>query len=272
MSNTTNNSGASAPVAALQIAQRLDVSLVDRGQVLIIGLGGIGLPLARAVATFLAGLCYGLDSLTVRLVLCDGDAYHAENAYRMDLPALGNKAAVLGGELLDRFLCPNFQVRWVSEYVTPANVARLIREHDCVLLACDNHATRHVVGQHCAGLSDVTLISGGNDGVDEGLRGTYGNVQVHVRRGQRDVTAPLDRFHPEIRHPQDRMPHDMSCLELVTAGVPQISFVNLAVASSMCNALLRLMMPTVEAPMYDEVSLDIVDAVSTPHWLSPPPG
>ena len=90
-SNTTNNTGASAPAAALQIAQRLDTSLVDRGQVLLIGLGGIGLPLARAVATFLAGLCYVLDSLTVRLVLCDGDAYHDENAYRMDLPGSGQQ-------------------------------------------------------------------------------------------------------------------------------------------------------------------------------------
>ena len=64
-----------------------------------------------------------------------------------------------------------------------------------------------------------------------------------MRRGGQDLTAPLDRFHPEIAHPQDRSPHDMSCLELVTAGVPQILFVNLAVASAMCNALLRLMMP-----------------------------
>jgi hypothetical protein len=254
--------------AAQLIAQRLDTSLVTRGRVLVIGLGGIGLPLTRAIATFLAGLCFAVDSLTIRLVLCDGDGYQEDNAYRMDIPGLGNKAGVLGADLLERLAHPNFLVRWVAEYVTPANVGRLIQEGDCVLLACDNHATRHLIGQHCAGLSEVTLISGGNDGVDERLRGTYGNVQVHVRRDGRDWTAPLDRFHPEIAHPQDRSPHDMSCLELVSAGVPQILFVNLAVASAMCNALLRLMMPEVGQPMYDEVGLDIVDAVSMPHWLS----
>jgi hypothetical protein len=89
-----------------------------------------------------------------------------------------------------------------------------------------------------------------------------------VRRDGRDVTAPLARFHPEIAHPQDRSPHELSCLELVSAGIPQIVFVNLAVASAMGNALLRLMMPEVEQPMYDEVGLDIVDAVNLPHWLS----
>jgi predicted ThiF/HesA family dinucleotide-utilizing enzyme len=254
--------------AAQQIAQRLDTALATRGHVLVIGLGGVGLPLARAIATFLAGLCFAIDALTVRLVLCDGDGYLEENTYRMDIPGLGNKAGALGADLLERFTCPNFLVRWVAEYVTPANVGRLIQDHDCVLLACDNHATRHLVGQHCAALPNVTLISGGNDGVEEGLRGTYGNVQVHVRRNGQDWTAPLDRFHPEIAHPQDRSPHDMSCLELVSAGVPQILFVNLAVASAMCNALLRLMMAEVGQPMYDEVGLDILDAVSMPHWLS----
>ncbi len=254
--------------AAGQIARRLDTSLVTAGRVVVIGLGGIGLPLARSVATFLGGLCYAVESLEVRMLLHDGDSYQDENTYRMDVPSLGNKAEVLGRELLERISCPNLQVRWITEYVTPDNVAQAVRDRDCVLLACDNHATRNVVGRHCATLDHVTLISGGNDGVEDGLRGTYGNVQVHVRRDGRDQTAPLDRFHPEIAAPTDRQPQDVSCLELVLAGVPQISFVNLAVASAMCNALLRLMTPNVDEPMYDEVNLDIVDGVCVPHWLS----
>jgi hypothetical protein len=236
--------------------------------VVVIGLGGIGLPLARSVATFLGGICYAVESLEVRLVLHDGDSYQDDNTYRMDIPSHGNKAEVLGHELLQRISCPNLQVRWVTEYVTPNNVGPAIHDHDCVLLACDNHATRNVVGRHCSALDHVTLISGGNDGVEDGLRGTYGNVQVHLRRDGQDRTAPLDRFHPEIAAPTDRQPHEVSCLELIRAGVPQISFVNLAVASAMCNALLRLMMPGVNEPMYDEVTLDIAEGVSVPHWLS----
>lgn len=254
--------------AASQIARRLDTSLVTAGRVVVIGLGGIGQPLARAVGTFLGGICFALEALDVRLVLYDGDSYHDENAYRMNVPSLGNKAEVLGGELLQQISCQNLQVRWVGEYVTPENVAQVVRDRDCVLLACDNHATRHVVGRHCATLEHVTLISGGNDGVEDGLRGTYGNVQVHVRREGRDQTAPLDRFHPEIAEPADRQPQDLSCLELVMAGVPQLSFLNLAVASAMCNALLRLMLLGLAEPMYDEANLDIVDGVCVPHWLS----
>jgi hypothetical protein len=60
----------------------------------------------------------------------------------------------------------------------------------------------------------------------------------------------------------------LSCLELAPAGAPQLLFANLAVASAMCNALLRLVLLRDGKPMYDEVALDIVDAVSTPLWLS----
>ena len=268
-----STSAASSPPAEM-IARLLDLSIVSRGRVVVIGLGGIGLPLTRALATFLAGLCHASpDVNNVQIVLCDGDAFNDGNAYRMDFPGCGNKAQTVGADLLQRIDIPGFQVRWVAEYVTPENITQLIREGDCVFLACDNHATRHLVGQHCAQtLHDVVLISGGNDGVEEGLRGTYGNVQVHLRRAGRDVTAPLDRFHPEIAHPPDHAPGDLSCLELIQSGVPQISFTNLAIASAMCNALLRLMMPVPGQPMYDEINLDILEAVSTPHWLSSVPG
>ena len=113
----------------------------------------------------------------------------------------------------------------------------------------------------------MVLISGGNDGLEQGLGGTYGNVQVHVRQGGINLTAPLTQFHPEIAPPQDVSPADASCRELAAAGVPQLSFTNLAVASAMCNALLRLLMPR-QQPMYDEVALDVWEALSRPHWLS----
>jgi hypothetical protein len=210
----------------------------------------------------------------IELVLCDGDAFQPENTYRMDVPAFGNKAEMVGRELLAKLAGSALVVRWVPQYVTRANVAELIREGDGVLLACDNHATRKIVGAHCAGeaLADVVLISGGNDGVENGLRGTYGNVQVYVRSGGRHVTAPIEQFHPEIAaaDPKDAAPDGLSCLEQAAFGAPQLSFVNLSVASAMCSALLRLMMPPAEERMYDEVALDICDAVSAPQWLSGP--
>jgi hypothetical protein len=95
-------------------------------------------------------------------------------------------------------------------------------------------------------------------------------VQSYVRNGGRHVTAPIEQFHPEIADPQDAVPDELSCLEQAAFGAPQLSFVNFAVASAMSSALLRLMMPPAGERMYDEVSLDILDAASAPHWLSGP--
>lgn len=259
----------------IQVIRRtLNVDIVTRGRVVLIGLGGIGVHVARPIATFLASLCDEATGANIELVLCDGDSFAAENAYRMDVIDFGNKAEDVGRELIERLATSALVVRWVSQYVTQQNVGDLVQDGDCVLLACDNHATRKLVGRHCSNglLANVVLISGGNDGIEEGRAGTYGNVQVYVRKNRKDVTAQIERFHPEIANPADRAPDELSCLELTVAGAPQLLFANLAVASAMCNALLRLMMSRDDQRMYDEVALDILDAVSVPFWLSGVPG
>lgn len=253
-----------------KIHAALDTTVITRGRVVFIGLGGIGMYVSKTAATFLAGLQRAIPDKETQLLLVDGDEFGFSNTYRMDVPAFGNKAESLGMEMLDRFNTPGFSVRWKPEYVTPENIAEIIQEGDCVLLAVDNHKTRKLVGQFARSLQNVVIISGGNDGVEEGLRGTYGNVQVHVRENGVDLTAPLDSYHPEIRDPVDKSPHEMDCLEAEAAGVPQISLVNLAVASAMCNALMRLMQPIPGERMYDEVCLDILEGVATPQWLSGP--
>ena len=259
----------SLPVSpADMIRQRLDLTIVTRSRVVLIGLGGIGLWLTRAVVTFLAGLRAPLhDCKAIHVLLVDGDAYGSENTYRMDVPDFGNKAAVLGGQILDNLTCSGLHVRWCEEFATEANVKRLVTEGDCVLLACDNHATRKLVSDRCSQLNDVVLISGGNDGVEAGSPGTYGNVQVYVRQGGDALSAALDEYHPEIAKPADTSPAEQSCLQWAVGGAPQLSFVNLAVASAICNALLRLLTKTVPEPIYDEVALDILEGVMTPHWF-----
>ena len=220
---------------------------------------------------FLGGLLQAMtDNEVVRVLLVDGDAFEPGNTYRMDVPDFGNKAVTLAKEFLQRFELPGLTVRPVPEFVTEENVGRLIRNGDCVLLACDNHATRRLVSRRCAAddIRDITLISGGNDGLEDGLRGSGANVQVFFRKGGRDVTAPLDRFHPEIAQPADKSPAELSCLEAAATGAGQIVFANFAAASAMCSALLRLLMPPPGEQPYDEVSLDILDARSLPHWLS----
>jgi hypothetical protein len=232
----------------------------EDGSVKLIGLGGVGQIVARYAALFIAAL--GTDA---RMVLIDGDTFEPSNASRMFFGGFGNKAAVTRDELLPRFSGTSLCLIAMEEYVTPANISRLIQETDLVLLTVDNHATRKLVNDHCARLSDVSLFSAGNDGVGPDAtgtsrRGTYGNVQVYLRKGGQDLTAPLTRHHPEIQTPADHLPSEQSCTELVMS-VPQILFTNLAVASALLNAL---WLHLCEATHYGELAFDIADGLMRP--------
>lgn len=254
---------ATLPETPIQaIRRQLRVELLTRGRVVIVGLGGIGLILSRYLTLFLASFA----EEEFRLLLCDGDAFEPANRYRMDVPDFDNKAAAVADQLSQLFGRSGLHLRWIPEFVTPANLEQVIQTGDCVFLCVDNHATRKLVSDRCRQLSDIVLISGGNDGVEHGQQGTYGNVQVYVREAGRDRTAPLDRFHPEIATPLDHNPAELDCMEQAAAGTPQLLFTNLAIASAMANALLRLLMCG-DRPIYDEVCLDIVEATSVPQWL-----
>jgi hypothetical protein len=238
----------------------LQPKLPAEASVKLIGLGGVGHIVARFGALFLASL----DG-DARLVLIDGDSFEPSNASRMFFGACGNKAAVVREELLPRFTDTNLSLIAVTDYLTPENIGRLIREGDIVLLTVDNHATRKLVNDHCARLQNVCLISGGNDGVGEDgggsvRRGTYGNVQVYLRQEGQEATPPLTRHHPEIQEPADHLPTDQSCTELM-ASVPQILFTNLAVASALLNTLWLYLCGALH---YSEVSFDIADGLMRP--------
>jgi molybdopterin/thiamine biosynthesis adenylyltransferase len=249
-----------------KIRRGLRTDLLTRGRVVVVGLGGIGLIVTRYLVLFLAA--FRDDEF--RVLLCDGDQFEPGNRYRMDVPDFDNKAVAVAASLAPTLGRPGLHLRSVPEYVTAKNVKRLIQPGDVVFLCVDNHATRKLVSDHCRRLADVVLLSGGNDGVEDGQSGTYGNVQVYVRQGGVDRNPPLDHFHPEISSPADRNPAELDCMELAADGAPQLLFANLAVASTLCNALLRLLMDGTQR-MYDEVCFDIAEAISTPHWLLAPP-
>jgi hypothetical protein len=213
----------------------------------VIGCGGIGGHVARHLCHFLHA-----ERRVAHVVLVDGDAFEERNRSRMRFASAGNKAVVLARELATEF--GFLAIDPVPEFVTPANVATLVDEGDLVFLAVDNHATRRLVDGRCAELTDVTLISGGNDGLDDG-DGTYGNVQVVRRAGGRALTSSLVRFHPEIREARDKLPSEQSCLELAAGGAGQLLFTNLAVASVMLNAFYALVCG---AQAYEEVYVDVL--------------
>jgi molybdopterin/thiamine biosynthesis adenylyltransferase len=216
-------------------------------QIKVIGIGGIGCALLPHLARYLQ-----TKGEAARVTLLDGDAFEARNADRQTFGRLGNKATVKAMELAQQFEGLSF--RAVAEYVTPENVETTVGSGDVVFLGVDNHATRRVVSDRCEKLEEVTLISGGNDYTD-------GNVQVYLRRADRDVTLPLTRLHPEIADPKDRSPHELSCEELSRGAAPQLLFANLAVASAMLNAFYACEMGKLQ---YGEVYLDILEGRANP--------
>ena len=243
----------------------LEPTLPDNATVKIIGLGGVGSIVARYLAIFLASL-----GRVVRLVFIDGDDFEHSNRTRT-FGSGGNKATVTHDDLAPHFAESSLSILAIEEFVTPENIGRLIRAGDIILLTVDNHATRKLVSDHCATLSDVCLISGGNDGVEKDAsghmrRGTYGNVQVYLRRAGADASPSLTRYHPEIAQPADKLPTDKSCTELITS-VPQILFANLTVATCILNTLLLHLS---DALHYSELAFDIADALMRPAPLPAP--
>lgn len=216
-------------------------------EIKVIGIGGIGCALVPFLARYL-----NYRGERARITLIDGDAFERRNADRQAFGTVGNKAKVKAAEMAREFHGLSF--RAIPEYITADNVGQYLQSGDTIFLAVDNHATRKLVSDYCEKLAAVTLISGGNDFTD-------GNVQVHIREDGRDRTAPITRFHPEIRNPSDRSPAEMSCEELMAQGAPQLLFANLAVASGMLNAYYSL---SEEKLPYGEVYLDIVEGKSNP--------
>ena len=227
-----------------------------RIEIKLIGVGGIGCALAPFLARYLQAERRATGE-EVRMTLVDGDDFETSNAARQSFEALGNKAKVKATELARGF--PGLSFRAIPEFVTAANLPHLIKSGDLVFLAVDNHATRRAVSRRCEELSDVVLISGGNDFTD-------GNVQVYIRRNGRDITLPLTRFHPEIADPKDKSPAEMSCEELAAIAAPQLLFMNLSIASAMLNAFYAWRSARLS---YGEVYLDILEGRAQPVARAP---
>ena len=239
------------------MAKRTERGPLDGRNIKVIGLGGIGSVVAQALAQFLASL-----RADCRVWLIDGDSYEESNRSRVVFGECGNKAIVKARELATA-ANGAISIVPVPKYVTPRNVSRLVEERDIVFLCVDNHATRRVVSKHCSGgtLRDALLISGGNDGIEEGRAGTFGNVMIYLRKSGRGRTNPLTKFHPEIAKPADKRPDQLSCAELAQSSAPQLLFTNLQVASAMLGAFYAWLTGRMD---YEEVFLDVAEGRMNP--------
>src|SRR5947209_1463963 len=101
--------------------------LPEDSRVKVVGLGGVGCVVLEYLGVFLKGL-----GRPVRLVLIDGDHFEPGNSRRMVFSTMGNKAEVKATEVLGWLGPSDVAVAAVGEYVTPANIANLIRPGDHV--------------------------------------------------------------------------------------------------------------------------------------------
>lgn len=210
-------------------------------QIKVVGIGGIGGSLLPTLSRYLS-----FGSSGVEITLIDGGRYVEKNRDRQVFDRVGNKAEVTATRLARD--SPQVYFRSQSEYLTDSNIVSLIREGDIVFLCVDNHATRKLVSDHCEDLSNVVVISGGNDYTD-------GSVQIFIRRDAENITLPLaNHYHPEIEKPQDENPGDVGCDELAESE-PQLLITNNAVAACMLNVFYAYLQGEVN---FDEVYLDIV--------------
>lgn len=234
-------------MACMATTDKLIPSLTPGTSVKIIGLGGVGSIVARYLSIFLASL-----NQDHRLVLIDGDHFESGNATRMIFGSQGNKAEVVMEELLPRFEYSRLSIVAIPQYVTKENLPQLVHKNDIVFLCVDNHATRKLADEYCCCQKPegVVLISGGNDGVTEDRKGTFGNVQLYHEDSE---TPTLTHYHPEIANPKDKHPNDVSCTEALVS-TPQILFANLAVASAMLNTFF---LHVCGASHYSELAFDI---------------
>jgi hypothetical protein len=228
---------------------------LHKRDVKVIGLGGIGSAVAYGIAQFMAFRAAGS-----RLFLVDGDIYEERNRERMRFAASGMNKTIAQAEELGAAFGDAISVIPVNCWATPTTIHRIFSERDICFLCVDNHKTRRLASNRAARLSDCVLISSGNDGVENGRTGTFGNVQIYIRRGARNVTNPLTRFHPEIARPPDKRPDEMGCVELASSA-SQIGFTNLAVASAALSAFYSWYCGGLS---HEEVFLDILRGSMVP--------
>jgi hypothetical protein len=219
----------------------------------VIGLGGVGGLVLRLLVQFLHS-----EGRRATVLAVDGDRFEERNRARMLFGHTGPKAVVLAGEIAELY-GDRVTIVPVPRYVTPRNVGDLIDEGDVIFCQPDNHATRRVVEQRCTRLRSVTLFSGGNDGVENGKTGTYGNVQVYRRRAGRNLSNPLSRFHPEIAQPADQLPGKGCAAALASA--PQLLFTNLTVTAAMLGAFYAWRAGQLD---FEEVYFDILTGRMVP--------
>jgi sulfur-carrier protein adenylyltransferase/sulfurtransferase len=120
-------------------------------RVLVIGCGGLGVP----VLQYLAGAGVG------RIGMVDGDKLEASNLHRQTLYALrdvGEHKAILAADRVSA-LNPEVDARAYTIRLTAANASELVSEYDLVIDCTDNFSTKFLLNDVCVRLGKPAIFS-----------------------------------------------------------------------------------------------------------------
>ncbi len=139
-----------------------------RARVLIVGVGGLGSP----VALYLAGAGVGT------LGLVDADTVSVTNLQRQVLYAQSATGAPKAIEARRRLLAlnPTLQVNAYPEFLTAENADRIVAGYDIVVDGCDNFATRYLINDTCIRQGKVYVYGA--------IRAFDGQVSVFNHQGR----------------------------------------------------------------------------------------
>jgi sulfur-carrier protein adenylyltransferase/sulfurtransferase len=120
-------------------------------RVLVIGCGGLGVP----VLQYLAGAGVG------KIGMVDGDKLEASNLHRQTMYALadvGEHKAILSADRL-RALNPEIEARAYTIRLTAENASELVSEYDLVIDCTDNFSTKFLLNDVCVRLRKPVIFS-----------------------------------------------------------------------------------------------------------------
>ncbi|MGQ4893375.1 MAG: ThiF family adenylyltransferase [Candidatus Njordarchaeia archaeon] len=192
----------------------------------VIGAGGIGSwllpPLVRTLVS---------DNLNIEyLQIWDGDKYEESNSFRQEFAysLIGKNKAEAQTILYTKRYGGRINILAMPKYISKDNIHTL--KDKCVIFSCvDNHVCRKILSNHAKTLSNVLLISGGNELHD-------GNVQAYYKEEKYEIIPPIEDRHPEIATTDDGDRSQMSCEEIANLpGGGQIIVTNLMAATLMFN-------------------------------------
>lgn len=202
-------------------------------EIVCVGCGGIFSKLWH----FLGQSCHNQAKAPKKITLIDGDTFEAKNLDRQDLRDMDvghPKSEVFRNRMLASFNA--LDVNAVTEYVTSANIKRLIPDNAIILMMVDHDPVRNLISEYMSGqLKNVTLIEGSNFGLNDAQPATVGNAYWYLRLGGEDITLPLHEAYPKIKEAKgQKTKGEMNCNEReALPGGQQLGATNFMVAAWM---------------------------------------